>query len=199
MHRVIKKDANNVFYAVDGIINLIPIHFGMDFYSSSGSPHDQRYEDAACVWPFHEGFARVLGRDGKWGFIDENDLSICWLENIVLYADDFSCGLARVQFVDESFNYLKKDFTWMSQVNYNEASIFVNDLAVVSDSICSNFHIGVNGKITDDDLERYKKAKNERRTLGDYLKTRKNSGTLDPETAIMDTLCGSGDSDLLGF
>ena len=79
------------------------------------------------------------------------------------------------------------------------ASIFVNDLALVSDRFCSNFHIDVDGKITKDDLERYNKSKNECRTLGDYLKSRKNSGVIDLENAIMNTLCGSGDSDIFGF
>ena len=39
------------------------------------------------------------------------------------------------------------------------ASIFINDLALVSDRFCSNFHIDVDGKITKDDLERYNKSK----------------------------------------
>ena len=172
---------------------------------------NKKHPSIACIWPFNDGYARVLGKDGKWGYMSEKDLSISWLENDVLYADDFICELARIQFVDKSFNYINKSLSWLSQSNYEDVTPFENDNAIISDSICKHYQIDTKGNVTEKDKKRYKIAleyaeiiKKERGNKGkrhnEDTRTHNKCKVSDPETDIMNSLSGhEGYPDAFGF
>lgn len=205
----IKKNAQNEFFTIDGI--TAEIFFREDDFIEPDSTicGVTKQSTAACIWPFCDSYARVLGKNGNWGYISENDLSIKWLDNKVLYADDFSCGLARIQFVDKSYNFIDEHMRWLSQSNFEYASLFENGIAVVSDTICKHYQIDTKGNVTERDQRRYRIAIEYAKILRDeeVRKERKrseskriNNSIYDPETEIMKSLSGKGaDPEFFGY
>lgn len=214
MH-VIKKNNQNEFFTVEGITDLVFLHQKEGFLELDSVIEPvmcgiKRHPSLACIWPFYDGHARVLGKDGRWGYMSDKDLSISWLDNDVLYADDFSCGLARIQFVDKSYNYIDGNMSWLSQSNYSEATPFENGNAIISDTICKHYQIDTDGNVTEKDQRRYRIAveyakisreeerRKERKRDEEKRKQKKNR-VYDPETDIMNSISGNGDPDAFGF
>ena len=214
MH-VIKKNSLNEFFTVEGLTDLILREeegfFVLDSATESVMCGIKRHPSLACIWPFYDGYARVLGKDGKWGYMCDIDLSISWLDNDVLYADDFSCGLARIQFVNKSYNYIDGNMSWLSQSNYSEATTFENGNAIISDTICKHYQIDTEGNVTEKDQRRYRIAveyakisreeeKRKERKRDEEKRKQKKNRVYDPESDIMNSISGNGgDPDAFGF
>jgi hypothetical protein len=213
---VIKKNNRNEFFTVDGITDLVFLREEEGFMELDSVMDPvlcgiKKHPSFACIWPFYDGYARVLGKDGRWGYMSDKDLSISWLDNNVLYADDFICGLARVQFVDKSFNYIDRSMSWLSQFNYEDTTPFENGNAIISDKICKHYQIDTKGNITEKDQRRYKIAleyaeilreeeKKKEKNRNQESRTQNKRKVCDPETDIMNSLLGrGGDPDEFGF
>lgn len=191
-----------------------------DYPSQSKVYHD----NAACIWPFYNGYARVIGKDGKWGFLSQEDNEIKWItdnisefcystrisfykdDSIVLYVDDFKCERARVQLNDEnnSYMFLGLDLDVCFAKTFNYASEFKDGYAMVSDNYCDNYKIDVFGEIIDADKERYEKCMlrvlEEGKGEFELARSRRRNGYYDPESVIMRSLSGHGcDPELFGF
>ena len=203
MRYLVKKNKNNEFFTVQDVYTIIPGWKEPDYFGDIDSLFPSlKHDYAACIWPFVDGYARFIGKNGLWGYIDEKKVETHWLDEDVIYADDFSCGLARIQYVDRSYNYLDSDLKRLSDSNFDEATTFENDCAIVSDKVCKHYQIGSNGLISDKIALEYKKIcefeelkKKEKKKE----RTRKHTGVSDPESRIMDSLSGKSDSDEFGF
>lgn len=197
----------------------------LDLYDYYPTHSNVYHEEAACIWPFSDGYARVIGKDGRWGYLSQEDNTIKWLdfnvkpicgfdgkvvgvdmEGSVLYADDFKCERARVQLDNENNTYMYVGLCLDDCFGktFKNASEFENGYAVVSDDYCDNYIINVFGEIVDSDKKRYEECK--LNTIeggnGEYELARgsKRNGYYDPETEIMNSLSGHGaDPELFGF
>ena len=149
--------------------------------------------DAAYVWPPQNGFFRVLCRDGIWAYISAEDSKFNYLPNIVDYAEDFSCGRALIQngagyyFIDLRLEKVTK--------RYKKASSYINGIACVSDIICDDYHIDLDGNIISSDLDRYNERKEEfeERQRLEIEEESRRTWSYDPESSVMRSLengCG---------
>lgn len=209
---IIRKDM--IFYT--GCIDppFLVGHFGeikiLDDYDASellfcGA---QIFKDVCCIWPFSYGYARSLRRDGRWGFLSQETNTIFWLDDNVLYADDFRCERVRIQLKDGFERYYFLDLCLNDCFNkqFIEAGEFENGIAIVSDMVCSNYRIDIHGNVHPDDIEKYTKCKTESLACSKQSRKRfihvKNKSTepYDPESEIMDSLAGYGvDPECYGF
>ena len=224
---IIKRCSDGTFTTQGELNNAIEEDDGysyLNLYDNYPSQTKVYHENVACIWPFSEGYARVIGKDGRWGFLSQEDNVIRWIDhnimhicdlngNItgidmdgsVLYADNFKCERARVQLDDEKKSYmflgLCLDDCFGKTFNY--ASEFENGYAKVSDYYCDYYTINVFGEIIDADKNRYEECM--LRVLeegkGEFAKRRRRRlGYYDPETEIMRSLSGHGaDPELYGF
>ena len=196
----------------------------LDIYNGYPTHPKVYHDNVVCIWPFSNGYARVIGKDGRWGYLSQEDNIIRWLvfnikyicdlkgkitgvdlKDSVLYADDFKCERARVQLDDErkSFMYLGLCLDDCFGKTFKEASEFKNGYAIVSDEYCDNYTIDVFGEIIDADKKRYEDCRTEIEELEEQKKRmrgRKRFGIYDPESEIMRSLSGHGsDPELFGF
>ena len=190
---IVKKNKHNEFFTLDGILEEENSGFYNGTIFSQGV-HFQEY--AICIWPIKDGYARFIGKNGNWGFLHGISLEPFWLDSQVLYAEDFNCGLARIQYVDGTYNYLNNKLQCLNEVNFIKASDFKDGKALVSDCFCDDFQIDVNGEVVEEDKKRHHKGyinflrdewvdENEERKK----ETRR---VIDPESAVMSALIGMG-------
>lgn len=174
-----------------------------------------KIEEVSCVWPFSNGYARALGKDGRWGFISEEDKKVHWLDKEILYAEDFCCERALLQLNTRDYHYIPKYKYLDLCLNvcndklYLEASSYKDGTALVTDEFCQNYHIDVFGNVIEQDVEIYKESKekelesrkNSSKLLNEAIKRRRGIDiSIDYESAIMDSLSGNGaDPEIFGF
>lgn len=202
MSFVIKKNKSNEFFLIKSFLSLSPDWDDSEFFDidNISSDYKTKIDYAICVWPLSDGYARFLGKNGNWGFLHEYTLEPFFLDSDVLYADDFSCGLAKIQFADETFNYLNSRLKLLCEHNFEKASTFVGGYAIVSDSICRNYKIDINGNIAEIDKSRYKIALDMFKSNNDEEINVINRKSFDPESRIMNALSGNGpDPEDYGF
>ena len=177
-------------------------------YSNSLPPRNDRrikFEEAVCVWPFCCGYARILRKDGRWGFISMENNSIKLLADNILYANDYCCDRAKVQYTDSnsSFSYIGLSQEDCFNRRFIEASDFVGGYALVSDEYCNNFKIDVWGNVAQSDKLRYeanRKSIIKEKEQSCHAYRKRTIYVSDPESEIMDSLSGHGaDSELYGF
>lgn len=168
----------------------------------------KEFKDVCCIWPFSNGYARTLRRDGRWGFLSQETNTIYWCDENVLYADDFRCERARIQLKDgfECYYFIDLCLRDCFHKRFIDACEFENGLALVSDTVCSNYRIDIYGNVHPDDIENYAKCRKESLACSKQSQKRffraKNKTTepYDPETEIMDSLSGYGaDPECYGF
>ncbi len=206
----VERNSKGDFFIVNGCISFLDDYCGyLDNYEDSNSfiGGVKKYDNAACIWSFCNGFARIISRDGKWGYISEESKDVMWIGENVLYAEDFSCDRGRIQINDsnKSYKFLGLCLDDCFQKSFRKATNYDNGYATVSDEFCEDYHIDVFGNIVDEDKERYEKAKDmilEDRRKGQeaYYRSIRKRNSYDPETEIMDSLSGNGvDPELFGF
>lgn len=201
MSFVVKKNGLNEFFTLDTVITLDPSWDDSVLYYNGPYPaQGVRYHDyAVCIWPIKDGYARFLGKNGNWGYIHEITLEPFWLDTSVMYAEDSCCGLARIQYADGTYNYLNRSLKCLSKEYFIKASIFKDGYAIVSDDICNDYQIDVNGNVTDRDKERYNEAYEEvleeKRQIEEEQQNRREKtrySVYDPESEVMSALSGCG-------
>ena len=186
-------------------------HDGLDDYN----PNDERFigvtkhDDAMCIWPFKNGYARVLGKDGKWGYLSEESNLIHWLAGEVVYAEDFECERARIHLdcFSHIYQYIGLCLDDCFHKTFSDASDFKDGYALVSDQYCINYHIDVFGNVAKEDMERYENCKKEiledEKKREERLRQKSIDSEYDysdPETEIMKSLSGHGaDPEIHGF
>ena len=222
---IIRRDETGIFssigeynYAFDNCVEFPFLGLYADTYPST--QQKVVHNDVACIWPFSDGYARVIGKNGRWGYLSQEDNKIRWIDiNIsyvydldgnvtgidlsdsVLYADDFKCERARIQLDDEkkSYMYLGLCLENCFEKTFRKASEFNDGFAMVSDEYCDNYTINVFGEIINEDKKRYEECKsvNERK---EHTRVGRRIGYYDPETEIMNSLTGHGaDPEIYGF
>lgn len=215
---VIERNCDGTFFTRGEYNNI------SDFFYEELTPYlhlKVSHNDAICIWPFSEGYARVLGKDGRWGYLSQENNKITWininvsyfynlegnktnrinLEGSVLYAEDFKCERARLQLDDDnkSYMYLGLCLDDCFGKTFKKASDFKGGYAVVSDEYCENYTIDVFGEIIDADKKRYEECKLEKEELEEEIEKR-SFRHYDPETEVMRSLMGYGaDPELFGF
>lgn len=198
----VKKNSDNVFFTY-----TIADKYGNLIIDCGNNSNCKFFNFAACIWPFHDGYARVLCKNGKWGYISVENNTVQLIDEKVLYADDYSCERARIQMDDSNFRYLGLCLEDCFGRSFTKASTFYNGYALVSDVYCSNYHIDVFGNVTEEDKERYelnkanyKKNKKEESMLLKKLQHKRNTSTDDWESIVMDSLSGHGyDPEYFGY
>lgn len=179
----------------------------LNYYDSSNSIDDRikKLDDAACVWPFKCGYARILHKDGRWGYVSQENNMVKWLEDKVLYAYDFCCDRARVQYsnMNGSYSFLGLNMEDCFHKRFTIANDFVGGIAVVSDEYCDNFQIDVWGNVARSDKYRYEENKRviiQEREKSCQIKKKGLPRVYDPESEIMDSLSGqSADPEIFGY
>jgi len=162
-----------------------------------------RLEGAACVWPFSCGFARILSKDGKWGYVREEDNLTIWLGDKILYAYDFICERAKVVYagLKPNCSFIGLTLNNISNKRYYNSSEFNNGYALVSDDYCDDYLIDIWGNVAEKDKIKYNDAKNNKLNNNNYSHNYiRKRRIYDPESDIMNSLEGFGaDPELFGF
>ena len=196
----IERNTQKQFFICKGI-NL------QNYYEPSLRGYDEVncINEALCIWPFSDGYARIIGKNGKWGYISYENNHIKWLDDTVLYADDFNCERARIRLNDSNNSYMFLGLCLEDCFNkkFEKATEFKDGFAIVSDYFCDDYRIDVFGNIAEEDKKRYVVKKQEviKSTYYPFRKgDKRRSVTYDYENEIMDSLSGYGaDPDVFGF
>ena len=182
---------------------------------------NETFDNILCAWQFSEGFARILTKDGRWGYINGDDNVINLLPENVIRAYDFNCGRAKFEikatWEDEhrtdtyAFGFIDCRFNVVIKPIYISASDFNNNICTVEDEFCYyKYKINPKGEIIPECQELYEKGKQEfinsklissresTQRLNKTYKSRKMRECLDNEETVMEAL-SSGYGDLIGF
>lgn len=205
---IIERNKKGEFFSIPLDLMEFMDNGCLDSYDDSSASYDVRLDkinDAACVWPFKCGYARILNKDGRWGYISQEDNKVKWLSDNVLYAYDFCCDRARIQFynMNGAYSFLGLKLEDCFNRRFQNASDFCNGNAIVSDEYYSDFSIDVWGNIIEKDRYRYAAKRNliiEEREKHNRNNRKEHRCIYDPEEDIMNALSGSGvDPEVYGF
>lgn len=203
----IERNKKKEFFSIPLEVMELLDNGSLNYYDSSNSIDDRikKLDDAACVWPFKCGYARILHKDGRWGYVSQENNMVKWLEDKVLYAYDFCCDRARVQYsnMNGSYSFLGLNMEDCFHKRFTIANDFVGGIAVVSDEYCDNFQIDVWGNVARSDKYRYEENKRviiQEREKSCQIKKKGLPRVYDPESEIMDSLSGqSADPEIFGY
>lgn len=192
----VRRNSDNVFFTYTIADKYGNLYFDCD--------NCRLFDFAACIWPFQDGYARILCRNGKWGYISVESNAMQLIDSNVLYADDFSCERARVQIDDLKFKYLGLCLEDCFQKTFTKAGTFHDGYALVSDECCSDYHIDVYGNITVEDKKRYElskaKYKEDKKKFLEKMQSNRKASAVDWENTVMNSLSGHGcDPEFFGF
>lgn len=208
---IIMRNSKQIYFTVDKMsayldqFNDIDALLGKCVLSDIKYSRAKEFKDVCCIWPFSNGYARALGRNGIWGYISQETNEINWVDGNVKYACDFKCDRARIELNNEKYYFLDLCLNNCFQKEFLSASDYYNGIALVSDEYCNSYRIDVHGNIIPDDIEKYENSKRQhfesiKQTRELLKKNRRNSSSYDEESAIMNSLSGYGpDPEVFGF
>ncbi len=162
---------------------------------------EKKYIDAEYMWDFSERFARILTKDRRWGYLSDENGNVYMLDSDIIYAHTFHNGLALVETYNSMY-YIDTRLKRAFDQEFVSASDFNHNIATVSNKICNEFRIDVNGNVIKEDIEKYNKAVEEYNKQLETNKVGSNPAhrsdiydldTYDAETEVMNALengCG---------